>query len=468
VAVTSVDIHVTDEPALAEHARDFAAELKESLPKDFVFGTATSAYQIEGAVREDGRSESIWDRFCAVPGAVFNGDSGEIACDHYHRYPEDIAIIQAMGLRAYRFSIAWPRIIPNGDGVVNERGLDFYDRLVDSLLHVGVQPYVTLFHWDLPQALQDRGGWYSRDTAVVFGDYARVVVDRLGDRVRHWITHNEPWCSSWLGHGYGVHAPGLKDGDAGAVKAAHHILLSHGYAMEAIRAAAPEADAGITIDLYPMFPLHDSEADRGAARRADGQRNRWFLDPVLRGSYPEDMTALLELLPDSAQDDLPRIGAPIDFLGVNYYERQVIRSGPHGEPLQAPKEGPWADNGREIFPDGLRVTVKRLHEDYPIKKLYVTENGIGYHDVIGPDGRIHDSHRTQFLEQHLRAVAAACREDAPVSGYFAWSLMDNFEWSKGYDERERYGLVYVDRSSLERIPKSSGEWYGEVVRSFRS
>lgn len=452
---------------IQESARALAEELSESLPQDFVFGAATSAYQIEGAVREDGRGESIWDRYCATPGKVFMGQSGEVACDHYHRFSEDVGIMRDMGLQAYRFSIAWPRILPNGTGTVNSNGLDFYDRLVDALLEADIEPYATLFHWDLPQALQDQGGWYSRSAAEAFGEYAGAVAGRLSDRVTQWITHNEPWCSSWLGHGYGIHAPGFKDGEAGAVRAAHHILLSHGYAVEAIRAASDTANVGITIDLYPMFPDSDSDEDRQAARRADGQRNRWFLDPVLLGAYPQDMTHLLPHLPENAEADLNRIGAPIDFLGVNYYERQVIKADRQGYPVQVPQPGRHADNGREIYPDGLRVILNRLRDEYSIGTVYITENGMGSHDIISEDGRIHDSKRAQFLEQHLLAVAEACREGTAVAGYFAWSLMDNFEWSKGYDERERYGLVYVDHSTLERIPKASGEWYGAVVRGQR-
>jgi beta-glucosidase len=439
--------------------------MAQTFPEGFVWGAATASFQIEGATREDGRGESIWDRFCATPGKVANGDTGDPACDHYHRWRDDVALMRDLGLQAYRFSIAWPRIIPDGDGAVNQVGLDFYDRLVDELLAAGITPHVTLYHWDLPQTLQDRGGWPSRDTAHAFARYADVVARRLGDRVKHWITHNEPWCASWLSYWIGEHAPGLKNGPA--LEAAHHLLLSHGLAAPAIRAASPGAEVGITLNFSPAHPATDSEQDRDAARRHDGFFNRWFADPLFRGAYPEDMVALYAGMGAAApvrEGDMATIAAPIDFLGVNYYNRAVIRHDPEGQGLgygTLEPEGEYTHMGWEVYPDALRELLVRLHRDYAPAKLYVTENGAAYPDELSADGAVHDAARTRYLERHFAAAHAAIAEGAPLEGYFVWSLMDNFEWAWGYSRR--FGIVYVDYETQRRTLKDSAHYYRGVI-----
>ncbi len=434
-------------------------------PADFVWGAATAAYQIEGAVREDGRGESVWDRFAATPGKVRNGDTGEIACDFYHRYREDIGLMRELGLDAFRFSIAWPRVLPEGRGSVNQAGLDFYDRLVDELLANGIEPFPTLFHWDTPQALEDAGGWTVRATAEAFVEYAEVVAERLGDRVGHWITHNEPWVVSWIGHAEGRHAPG-RASEADAVAAAHHLLLSHGWAVDAIRRAAPAAKVGITLDLLHMYPASHSPEDEAAARQMDGEHNRWFLDPVFRGSYPADLVERNELVAPHLRDgDLETIAAPIDFLGVNNYFRQVVAAG--GErPRQLRPEGQYTDMDWEVYPEGLYRLLVRVAEDYSPPALYVTENGAAFGDIRGHDGKVHDPERTAYVEEYLGAVARAAAEGAPVKGYFVWSLLDNFEWDSGYSKR--FGIVYIDYPTLERVPKDSFYWYRDFIASHRS
>lgn len=434
-------------------------------PAGFLWGAATAAFQIEGATKEDGRGESIWDRFCATPGKVRNGDTGDPACDHYHRWREDIALMKELGLQAYRFSIAWPRIIPDGDGPVNQAGLDFYDRLVDGLLEAGIRPFATLYHWDLPQALEDRGGWPNRATAHAFARYADVVARRLGDRVKDWITHNEPWCASWLSYFIGEHAPGIRNGPA--LEAAHHLLLSHGLAVEAIRAAAPAAQVGITLNFSPAHPASESQADRDAARRHDGFFNRWFADPVFRGSYPEDMVELYQQIGAAAPvqaGDMETIAAPIDFLGVNYYNRAVVRHDEDSHGLRystLEPEGEYTHMGWEVYPDALRELLVRLHRDYRPAAMYITENGAAYPDEVSPDGQIHDEARRSYLERHLAACHAAIGEGAPLKGYFVWSLLDNFEWAWGYSRR--FGIVYVDYATQRRILKDSAHYYRRVI-----
>jgi beta-glucosidase len=434
----------------------------DAFPRDFAWGAATAAYQIEGATREDGRGASIWDVFCAQPGRVRGGDSGEIACDFYHRYAEDVTLLAELGVSAYRFSIAWPRVLPSGRGPVNQAGLDFYDRLVDALLSAGIKPFVTLYHWDLPQALEEQGGWPSRDTAERFAEYAAVVGARLGDRVASWATHNEPYCASMLGYGVGVHAPGRRD-RAAAMAAAHHVLLSHGLAAGVLREHTT-ADVGIVVDSWPMHPATDDLRDVAAAHTADGFRNRIFFDPLLRGSYPEDV---LELLGDDAppirDGDLATISKPIDFLGVNNYSRQLVRHDPSdGEPIveTAPRGGRTA-MGWEVYPKGLYEVLARLHDEYGMQSLYVTENGAAYDDVRSHDGAVDDPERIAYLEQYLGEVARAIGDGIPVKGYFVWSFLDNFEWAEGYSKR--FGIVYVDYPTLERVPKSSFYWYRDLI-----
>jgi beta-glucosidase len=436
---------------------------KSSFPPDFVWGAATAAYQIEGAAHEDGRGESVWDRFCATPGKVRGGDSGAIACDFYHRYRDDVALMRELGLDAFRFSIAWPRVLPEGRGRVNQAGLDFYDRLVDELLAQEIEPFATLFHWDTPQALEDVGGWRVRETAEAFVEYAEAVVDRLGDRVHHWVTHNEPWVYAWIGQAWGEHAPGGTS-ETDAVAAAHHLLLAHGWALEAIHRAAPDARVGITLNLAHAYPATDTPEDEAAAWRVDGEGNRWFLDPIFRGSYPADLLERNETVAPFVRDgDLDAISAPLDFLGVNNYFRFVVSAGTEGPQLVRDPDAQLTDMGWEVFPDGLHRLLVRVAEEYAPPTIYVTENGAAFGDVRVHDGRVHDPERTAYLESYIGAVSRAVADGVPVSGYFVWSLLDNFEWAHGYSKR--FGIVYIDYPTLERVPKDSFYWYRDFVAS---
>ncbi|MGW5134485.1 GH1 family beta-glucosidase [Streptomyces sp. NPDC004135] len=442
---------------------DYAA-----LPDDFLWGTATSAYQIEGAVAEDGRAPSIWDTFSHTPGKTACGDHGDVACDHYHRWREDIALMRQLGVNAYRLSIAWPRVVPGGDGTVNPKGLAFYDELIDGLLEAGITPSVTLYHWDLPQALQDRGGWPERDTALAFADYASVVAERLGDRVSHWATLNEPLCSAWIGHLEGKMAPGWTDLTA-AVRASYHLLLGHGLAARAIRAAAPDAQVGIVNNLSTIHAASDRPEDLAAARRMDGHTNRWWLDPVHGRGFPEDMREVYGVeLPEQAGDSAA-IAAPLDWLGLNYYFPQTVADDPEGPAPYARavrREGvPRTGMDWEIDASGIETLLLRLTHDYGARRLYVTENGSAFPDVVRPDGTIDDPERQDYLLRHLAACASAARRGAPLAGYFAWSLLDNFEWAYGYEKR--FGLVHVDYATQQRTIKGTGHRYAEVVRSHR-
>jgi beta-glucosidase len=448
-----------------------------TFPKGFVWGSATSSYQIEGGANEDGRGESIWDRYARTRTNIKDASSGEIACDHYHRWREDVALLRHLGHAAYRFSIAWPRVLPAGRGgraAVNERGLDFYSRLVDELLAQGIAPYPTLFHWDLPQVLEDQGGWPARATAEAFVEYVDAVTRRLGDRVTRWITHNEPWCSSLLSYQKGIHAPGRKDWPA-ALAASHHLLLSHGLAVPVVRQNSPGAEVGITVNLSPSIPASKSAEDHAAARFHDGHVNRWFLDPVFRAAYPADMLseyAALGHLPGDWSSlvrpgDLAHIAAPIDFLGVNYYNRHVARSGRLSEEDNAPRTvfvappREWTDIGWEVYPEGMFEVLMRVHLGYRPDKIYVTENGASYLDAPDAQKRVGDARRTAFLREHLLAAHRAIAAGVPLAGYFAWSLMDNFEWDHGYTQR--FGLCWVDYQTQERIPKDSALWYRTVI-----
>jgi beta-glucosidase len=437
-----------------------------SFPPDFRWGAATAAYQIEGAARVDGRGESVWDRFAATPGKVRNGDSGEIACDFYHRYRDDVALMRQLGLDAFRFSVAWPRVFPGGRGRVNEEGLDFYDRLVDELLANGITPFATLFHWDTPQALEEAGGWPERETAEAFVAYAEAVAARLGDRVRHWVTHNEPWVCAWIGHAWGEHAPG-RTSETDAVAAAHHLLLSHGWAVSAIRREAPDAQVGITLNLAHAYPASHSPEDEAAAWRVDGEGNRWFLDPIFRGAYPSDLLERNEIAGPFVRDgDLEAMSAPLDFLGVNNYFRFVVSAGAEGPQLVRDPEALHTDMGWEVYPDGLHALLTRVAHEYAPTAIYVTENCAAFGDVRGHDGRVHDPERKAYLESHIDAVARALAGGAPVKGYFVWSLLDNFEWAHGYSKR--FGIVYVDYPTLERVPKDSFYWYRDFIASGRN
>lgn len=442
-------------------------------PQGFRFGSATAAYQIEGAAHADGKQDSIWDVFARQPGAVANGEDGRSACDHYNRYREDAKLLADLGMDTYRFSVSWPRVF--NDGVVNPAGMDFYSRLVDELLANGVQPWLTLYHWDLPAALP--GGWTNRDTAARFVDYALAVHQRLGDRVPTWTTLNEPWCSSFLSYAGGEHAPGLND-PAAAIQAAHHLLLAHGWTVQALRAADPELSLGITLNFTPVKPNSQTDADLDVARRVDGTSNRFFSDPIFTGSYPADVVEdLAELWPTDlvAAGDLDAISSPIDVLGVNYYTTNVVRAGeltagptPHisaPEAVQVLRDLPLTEMGWEVDPDGLRELLLRLHQDYLSDSatfVVITENGAAMPDLPDQEGFVDDQDRIDYLRRHLAAAHEAMVAGVDLRGYLAWSLMDNFEWAKGYSKR--FGLVRIG-DGLRRIPKASAHWYAKVART---
>jgi beta-glucosidase len=457
-----------------------AAGSNLELPADFVLGAATAAYQIEGAATEDGRGPSIWDTFSHTPGKILGGDTGDVAIDHYHRYASDVALMAELGLQAYRFSVSWSRIQPDGRGRLNPKGLDFYDRLVDELLAQGIEPWPTLYHWDLPQPLEDAGGWPSRDTALRFADYASAMGEVLGDRIRVWTTLNEPWCSAFLGYGSGIHAPGRQDASS-AVRAAHHLLLGHGLAAQVLRSSGHQV--GVAINLYEVQPASGSDADIDAARRIDGLQNRLFLDPVLLGRYPADVLedlAGVTSFEHVRDGDLGVINTPLDALGVNYYTRHVVTGegfggdGHGGDGAASPWPGsshvgfvdgdlPITAMGWEIHAAGLTKVLTRVARDYPAVPLYVTENGAAFLDEPDADGLVRDGDRIAFLDGHLRACRAAIDAGVPLHGYFCWSLFDNFEWSWGYSRR--FGLVYVDYATQTRTPKSSAYWYSELIRT---
>jgi beta-glucosidase len=439
-----------------DHLRD--------LPSDFAWGVATAAYQIEGAVAEDGRTPSIWDTFCRVPGAIDNGDTGDVACDHYHRRREDVALLSELGVGAYRFSISWPRVLPQGTGKVNPAGLAFYDKLVDELLDAGIRPFVTVYHWDLPQALQDRGGWPSRDTAYALGDYAGVLGEALGDRVADWFTLNEPLCSAWIGHLEGRMAPGEKD-ITRAVPAAHHLLLGHGLAVQSLRAALPSsARVGAVVNLSPAEPASDDPKDVAAARRADGHTNRWWLDPLHGRGYPADMIEVYGVEPPVQPGDLETIATPTDHLGLNYYFREVVTDDPdgpipHARMVSVP-DAVRTDMDWEVHPDGLEQLLTRLAEEYHVPRVLVTESGSAWRDEV-VDGTVADLERADYLESHVAAAVRAVGHGVPLAGYFVWSLLDNFEWSYGY--AKRFGLVHVDYDTQVRTVKDSGRRYAKLI-----
>jgi beta-glucosidase len=435
-------------------------------PPGFVFGAATAAYQIEGGVREGGRGESIWDRFSHTPGKTHQGQTGDVACDHYHRWREDVGLMADLKLNAYRFSVAWPRILPQGSGAVNPAGLDFYDRLVDALLAQDIQPFVTLYHWDLPQALQDAGGWLERAVVDHFADYVAVVVRRLGDRVRHWMMLNEPWVFCFVGYYEGRHAPGLTDLSA-ALQAAHHSLLAHGKAADAIRAhSRSEPQVGIALNLNHVEPASDRQADLDAARRYDGHLNRWFLDPLFHGRYPEDMLEFWgDRAPQVQPDDLAGLPQRLDFLGINNYFRTVIGAGAE-QPLNLKTHRPagrYTEMGWEVYPDGLYQLLARVHRDYGPRSIYITENGAAFPDTLAPGGVVDDPLRVEYLHDHLFAARRAVEEGVPLHGYFVWTLMDNFEWALGFSVR--FGLIYVDYPTQARFVKASGHWVRQMIEA---
>ena len=438
---------------------------RSDFASSFLWGCSTSSYQIEGAVHADGRAESIWDRFCTQPGAIRDGRNGALACDHYHRWERDLDIARDMGMNSYRFSVAWPRIVSAKGAAPNAKGLDFYSRLVDGMLERGLEPWLTLYHWDLPQYLQDEGGWNNRATVDRFVEYTDAVTRRLGDRVKHWITHNEPWCVAIHGHYDGVHAPGMTDFPT-ALQVAHHVLLSHGRAVPVIRANVPDAKVGIALSLHPLRPATDSSLDARAVVRHDGLRNRWFLDPLYGRSYPTDVLEQIgAAAPRVEAGDMKTIAAPTDFLGVNYYFPERVTHAPGASPIDTRTvqlDGVQRTAfGWEVAPAGLTELLLRVHADYAPGDLVVTENGSTFDDVVQFDGEIEDAERRDYLEAHLQATRTALAAGCPVTGYFAWSLLDNFEWGEGYVRR--FGLNYVDFTTQQRTLKRSGKWLREFL-----
>ncbi|KIR61079.1 MULTISPECIES: GH1 family beta-glucosidase [Micromonospora] len=457
-------------------------------PEGFVWGSATASYQIEGGATEDGRGPSIWDTYSHTPGRTLNGDTGDVAADHYHRWREDLGHIAELGLSAYRFSISWPRVQPGGSGAFNRAGLDFYSRLVDGLLERGVRPVATMYHWDLPQELEDAGGWPARDTALRFQEYAAGIVEALGDRVHTWTTFNEPWCSAYLGYGSGVHAPGRTE-PAGALAAVHHLNLAHGLAGRVVRELAPAAELSVTLNLHVVRPASGSAADADAVRRIDALANRAFLGPLLDGAYPADLLADTAKVTDWSfvrDGDERTIAVPLDVLGVNYYSTTLVRAWDgvsarsdndgHGSSAHTPwvgaddvdflpQPGPYTAMGWNIEPAGLTELLLRLHREHPGLPLMITENGAAFDDVVTPDGRVHDERRLDYLYRHIDAVGAAMDAGADVRGYFVWSLLDNFEWAWGYDRR--FGIIRVDYDTQERIWKDSAHWYRALAATGR-
>jgi beta-glucosidase len=438
--------------------------LATRFPPGFAWGAATASYQIEGSTAADGRRPSIWDTFSHTPGRTRNGETGDTACDHYRRWSEDVDLMADLGLHAYRFSIAWARVQPDADGRVNERGLDFYDHLVDALLARGIEPYVTLYHWDLPQALEELGGWRNPEIVVRFGAYASVVARRLGDRVRHWLTLNEPQVFSVLGHAFGHHAPGLRDWRA-ALLVAHHAHLAHGAAAQALRREVPGARVGLALNLVRYEPASQEPGDLAAADRVDGTSNRWFLDPVFGRGYPADVTGLFGDLLDGLDLDAVRSLSAPDLLGINYYTRELVRAADDAsDPARAAIVRPAVPRttmGWEVYPEGLRLTLERVHREYAPPSIVISESGAAYPDLAGADGSVSDPERTAYLASHIAAVADARDRGVPVEGYFVWSLLDNYEWAEGYGQR--FGLVRVDYETQRRTIKESGSWYRQLL-----
>jgi beta-glucosidase len=439
----------------------------KSFPKSFIWGAATASYQIEGGAHEEGRGESIWDRFARQPGKVYQQQNGEVACDHFHRYPEDVQLMADLGIQSYRFSFAWPRIFPE-EGQFNPKGLEFYKRLLDELEEKGIAPAATIYHWDLPTWIQDKGGWTNRETVDHFVEYAKVLFETFGNRIKYWITHNEPWCAAFLGYGFGVHAPGHTDWNE-AMMASHHLLLSHGKAVELYRSMSLASDIGITLNLTPSFPATDNPNDIEAAKLSDGFGNRWFLDPIFKGCYPEDMKALFEsrfgTLKCIKEDDLQTIAAPIDFLGVNYYFHNIVEHNENDNLFGVhivEEKGKMTDMGWGIHPESLYHLLTRLKNDYTDLPLYITESGAAFPDKI-INGKVDDPERIKYLYDHFVAAHRFIEEGGNLRGYYVWSLMDNYEWAMGYSKR--FGIIYIDYETLERTPKESYKWYQKVIQA---
>ena len=438
-----------------------------SFPSDFLWGAATASYQIEGEAMGEGRGECIWTRFSHTPGKVANGDTGDVADDHYHRYPQDVALMKDVGLQAYRYSLSWPRVIPLGTGATNPPGLDFYDRLTDEILKAGIQPWVTLYHWDLPQALEDKGGWSNPDIVGWFSEYTELMTKRLGDRVKHWITLNEPWCSASLGYLYGAHAPGVQDPKR-AFLAAHYLLLSHGEAMKIIRKNIPDAQAGITLNLSPQLPATAHPDDVRVAWRSDGFSNRWYLDPVFKGQYPPDIVEEVMSMGGLEGVDLTQVqeaAQPMDFLGINYYMRWIHKHVP-GKPEESeyafPPESTFTDMGWEVNGNEMANLLVRVQQEYNPKAMYVTENGAAYPEPeTVTEAVLEDPQRVAFLKEYFAAAEDSIQRGAKLKGYFVWSFLDNFEWAYGYTKR--FGITHVDYATQKRTPKRSSLYFKDVI-----
>lgn len=443
---------------------DQRTPVEGKFPADFLWGVATSAYQIEGATQEDGRGTSIWDTYSRIPGKVLGGESGDVACDHYHRWASDLDLVAGLNLNAYRFSVAWPRIMPEGTGRVNAAGLDFYERLVDGALERGLQPHVTLYHWDLPQALQDRGGWPHPDMPEWFTNYALAVYSRLGDRVASYATFNEPWCTAELGYHVGRHAPGVQDLRA-SLLASYQIQLAHGSVIRALRAENTKAELGTVLNLYPVDAASGKAEDVHAARLIDEKLNRWYLDPIFRGQFPAEAVAdYAESMPEIDPQALASAKQPLDFLGVNYYFRQWVSEGGASRAGPPSPDAERTAMGWEVYPEGLYRLLTDLHREYQAPKYLITENGAAFDDQW-ENGEVRDEARTRYLRDHLEQLHRAMQDGVPVGGYFAWSLMDNYEWAYGYSKR--FGIVHVDYSTQQRTLKDSAKWYRDFVRRQR-
>jgi len=443
---------------------------KLTFPENFLWGVATASYQIEGAYNEDGKGESIWDRYCSIPGRIANGDTGKVACDHYHLYPDDVKLLKELGVKTYRLSISWPRIFPNGIGMPNEKGIEFYRKLLTLLVENDIKPAVTLYHWDLPQKMQDIGGWANREMTDYFEQYAKYVFSKLGDLVPIWMTFNEPYIMSHLGHWRGGHAPGIRDFST-SLLVDHHILLAHGKAVRAYRETGLKGEIGIALDMSPIHAATQKKEDIETAEREDQYKNKFFSDPIFKGKYPQkvlDWFSDKVTLPEVSDEDLKIISTPIDFLGVNYYSRMEIKAGSDQWPILFEYAGTddedlKTDMGWEIYPDGLYEILTRLNREYNGVKLYITENGAAFTDVVTEDGQINDVKRLDYLKNHFIKAHAVIESGVNLAGYYVWSFMDNFEWGEGYGRR--FGLTYVDYKTQKRTLKKSGHWYKEVIKN---
>ena len=441
-----------------------------SFPRGFLLGTASASYQIEGAVTEDGRGPSIWDTFSHTPGKIEDGTNGDKACDHYYRWWEDVELMKKLGVNAYRFSISWSRVLPKGRGKINNKGLQFYSNLVDALLEAGITPFVTLYHFDLPQALQDEGGgWLRRGIVDDFEAYTDAVSVELGDRVKHWTTINEPWELAWQGYVTGEDAPGLKLGNSAALKVSHNVMLAHGAAVRTLRDNSQGAELGIVLHLNMVEPARDHPEDLAAAHRWELCQNRWYMDALYREGYPTEMVKLFGRdAPEIIPGDMEQIHEQIDFLGVNNYRRSVVAAGNDLPPVNMRRVSPpgeYTEMGWEVHPEGLYKILKWVHSNYPVPRVYVTENGASFTDTMTPDGKVHDERRVAYLQDHIKNAHRAMREGVPLKGFFAWSTMDNFEWAYGYTRR--FGVVYIDYETQKRTIKDSGRFLSKVAKTIK-